>query len=284
MVVNQDHYINRVFHDARRARPHRRGVRHAPTSCVAARILVDPADPDDLAAVNALQDQLGLEARRPQPFVHARLRHESRRDPERAARASPRGLTASSTPSARGGRRPGPPPDRHRRRLGRTARAGGGLRGRRPRPAGRRVRAHRPRRARRRVLVDLGLQRRRVSSSRTTATPTASTTSPRPATTTASSPSASAAARRPTELPADHGRLELPSASTGPAPRSSTAPGRSPRSKRSDERGIPSGTFPNTGAPEGALARRRTRAPRASGGRRSRGPCEPVRRCREPPP
>ena len=37
-------------------------------------------------------------------------------------------------------------------------------------------------------------------------------------------------------------------------------------------------------APEGALARRRTRAPRASGGPRSRGPREPVRRCREPPP
>ena len=36
--------------------------------------------------------------------------------------------------------------------------------------------------------------------------------------------------------------------------------------------------------PEGALARRRTRAPRASGGPRSRGPRGPVRRCREPSP
>src|SRR5207248_6077802 len=35
---------------------------------------------------------------------------------------------------------------------------------------------------------------------------------------------------------------------------------------------------------EGALARRRTRAPKGSGGRQSRGPCEPVRRCLEPRP
>ena len=41
-------------------------------------------------------------------------------------------------------------------------------------------------------------------------------------------------------------------------------------------------TFPNAGALEGALARRRTRAPKASGGPQSRGPCEPVRRCPEP--
>lgn len=40
----------------------------------------------------------------------------------------------------------------------------------------------------------------------------------------------------------------------------------------------------HAGPPERALARRRTRAPRASGGLRSRGPREPVRRCREPPP
>ncbi len=61
MVVNQDHYINRVFHQP--------GI-HAltieefdtPWVTVAARILVDPANQDDVAAVNALQDQLAVDA------------------------------------------------------------------------------------------------------------------------------------------------------------------------------------------------------------------------------
>jgi len=61
MVVNEDHYINRVFHD--------RGEYaltvdefDTPWVAVAARILVDPADPDDVAAVNALQDGLAIDA------------------------------------------------------------------------------------------------------------------------------------------------------------------------------------------------------------------------------
>ena len=67
MVVNQDHYINRVFHEA---------GEHAltldefdtPWVAVAARILVDPADEDDVAAVNRLQDQITLEAESAKPF------------------------------------------------------------------------------------------------------------------------------------------------------------------------------------------------------------------------
>src|SRR5689334_3704023 len=62
MVVNQDHYINRIFH-----KPGEYELTLAefdtPYVALAARILVDPADPDDVAAVTALQDQFGLQAR-----------------------------------------------------------------------------------------------------------------------------------------------------------------------------------------------------------------------------
>lgn len=67
MVVNQDHFINRVFHSA--------GdfaltvdEFDTPWVMVAARILVDPSDPADLGAVNALQDQLTLQVNQPKDF------------------------------------------------------------------------------------------------------------------------------------------------------------------------------------------------------------------------
>jgi hypothetical protein len=68
MPVNQDHYVNTVFHEP--------GEHHltqeefeTPFVCIAARILVDPADPDDVAAVNALQDELRVRAGSERPFV-----------------------------------------------------------------------------------------------------------------------------------------------------------------------------------------------------------------------
>ena len=68
MIVNQDHYINNVFHDP--------GKYHltveefgTPYVLAAARVLVDPADPADVAAVNALQDQFALQAASARPFV-----------------------------------------------------------------------------------------------------------------------------------------------------------------------------------------------------------------------
>ncbi|MFF0345567.1 DUF1254 domain-containing protein [Kribbella sp. NPDC004875] len=68
MVVNQDHYINRIFHD-----PGDYELTVAaydtPYVAIAARVLVDPADPGDLAAVSALQDQFGLKAGSARPFV-----------------------------------------------------------------------------------------------------------------------------------------------------------------------------------------------------------------------
>jgi hypothetical protein len=68
MIVNQDHYVNRVFH-----KPGHYDLTveefGTPYVLAAARVLVDPADPVDVAAVNALQDQLSLRASSARPFV-----------------------------------------------------------------------------------------------------------------------------------------------------------------------------------------------------------------------
>ena len=68
MVINQDHYINQVIHDAGE---HPLTVELYDTDyvVVAIRILVDPTDPDDLAAVHALQDGIGLETNSARPFA-----------------------------------------------------------------------------------------------------------------------------------------------------------------------------------------------------------------------
>ena len=67
MVVTEHHYVDAVFHDpgdyelsvARFGTPH---------VVVAVRILVDPNDPHDVAAVRGLQDQIRLEAGSSLPF------------------------------------------------------------------------------------------------------------------------------------------------------------------------------------------------------------------------
>jgi hypothetical protein len=68
MIVNQDHYVNAVFHDPGE---HELAIERfgTPHVLAAARVMVDPADPADVAAVNALQDQLGVKAESTRPFV-----------------------------------------------------------------------------------------------------------------------------------------------------------------------------------------------------------------------
>ncbi len=70
MVVNQDHYINRIFHEPG---DYELTIHEFDTDyvLVAARILVDPNNPDDVAAVNRLQDQLRLTAGSARPYVAA---------------------------------------------------------------------------------------------------------------------------------------------------------------------------------------------------------------------
>lgn len=69
MVVNQDHLINNVFHDA--------GTHHltqdqfdTPYVMVGVRILVDPFNDADVAEVAGLQDAIHLDARADTPFVY----------------------------------------------------------------------------------------------------------------------------------------------------------------------------------------------------------------------
>jgi hypothetical protein len=68
MPVNQDHYVNTVFHEPG---DHELTLDafDTPYLLLAARILVDPADPNDVATVNALQDQLRVQAGSAEPFV-----------------------------------------------------------------------------------------------------------------------------------------------------------------------------------------------------------------------
>ena len=57
MVVDEGHYINRVYHDAGRYELTAEEF-DSPYVVIAGRTLVDPQDPGDLAAVAAVQDQL----------------------------------------------------------------------------------------------------------------------------------------------------------------------------------------------------------------------------------
>ena len=67
MVVNQDHYINRIF---REPGEHTLTVDDfdTPWVVVAARVLVDAGDGADVVAVNALQDRFAVEARSSKPL------------------------------------------------------------------------------------------------------------------------------------------------------------------------------------------------------------------------
>lgn len=68
MVVNEDHYINGIFHDPG---THEIGVDRfdTPFVAVAVRVLVDPNDPDDLTEVHRIQDGFSLSAGAARPFV-----------------------------------------------------------------------------------------------------------------------------------------------------------------------------------------------------------------------
>ncbi len=68
MVVDNDHYINEVLHDpgTHELSVERHGTEHV---LVSVRILADPNDPDDLAAVADLQDRFAVTAGSARPFV-----------------------------------------------------------------------------------------------------------------------------------------------------------------------------------------------------------------------
>ena len=68
MVVNQDHYINEVFHGGGTYQLDMERF-DTPYVIVFMRTLVDADDPEDVAAVNAIQNQMKVEAVSSDPFV-----------------------------------------------------------------------------------------------------------------------------------------------------------------------------------------------------------------------
>ena len=68
MIVNQEHYINRIFHQSG---DYELTVDDFDTPYVvaAARVLVDPNNPDDVSAVNVIQDGFAVSAKSDRPFV-----------------------------------------------------------------------------------------------------------------------------------------------------------------------------------------------------------------------
>ncbi|MFD6857958.1 DUF1254 domain-containing protein [Rhodococcus sp. NPDC060090] len=92
MVVDQDHYVDRIFHDPGE---HRLATGDFPTAyvAVAIRILVDPADSDDVRAVAALQDQFRIDAGSSTPFVSPDYDRKSMDETRDALLALARNLT-----------------------------------------------------------------------------------------------------------------------------------------------------------------------------------------------
>ena len=162
MVVNQDHYINRTFH---RPGEHRLTIEEfdTPWVVVGARILVDPGDDDDVAAVNALQDAFKLAATSSKPFEVPEYDVASLDATRKALLELAKGMTSFDHAF---GARADVDPVHHL--LGTAAGwgglpdRGGGLHQLRAGQAGRRVLADHQGRPRRWLLVDLALQRRRL--------------------------------------------------------------------------------------------------------------------------
>ena len=90
MVVNQDHYVNEVLHGPG---AHELTVERfdTPYVVVAARILVDASDPADVAAANAVQDGLRIEAASAQPFEPTDYDQASLDEPARSCWLAARG-------------------------------------------------------------------------------------------------------------------------------------------------------------------------------------------------
>ena len=68
MIVDEEHYVNEILHEPGEHALDRDRHR-TPYVAVAARVLADPRDPDDVAEATAVQDGLALSAAAAQPFV-----------------------------------------------------------------------------------------------------------------------------------------------------------------------------------------------------------------------
>ncbi len=92
MVVNEDHYINKVYHDAGTYELTIEEF-HTPYVILSARILVDSSDPADIKEVNALQDKLTIKAASGKPYTHPNYDQVSYKNTHSALLELTRGLT-----------------------------------------------------------------------------------------------------------------------------------------------------------------------------------------------
>ncbi len=69
MVVNQDHYINRIYHKGGTYKLTTKEF-GTPFVIVVARTLANPVDPEDVKAANALQDRMKVQAASAKPYTH----------------------------------------------------------------------------------------------------------------------------------------------------------------------------------------------------------------------
>jgi hypothetical protein len=76
MVINQDHYIPHIIHEPGTHELTASDI-GTPFAMIGIRILVDPGDPVDITAVNALQDQFTFEATAAHTFTHPAYDAES---------------------------------------------------------------------------------------------------------------------------------------------------------------------------------------------------------------
>ena len=76
MVVNEDHYLNKVIHDAGTYELTMEEY-DTPYVALAARTLVNASDPADIKKANALQDRLKIEAASAKPYTHPKYDQDS---------------------------------------------------------------------------------------------------------------------------------------------------------------------------------------------------------------
>jgi hypothetical protein len=91
-VVNEDHYINKVFHDAG---TYKLTMEEFDTPYVAlvARTLVNASDPDDIEEANALQDQMKIESVSGRQYTHPNYDEDSYQATYRALLELGRGVS-----------------------------------------------------------------------------------------------------------------------------------------------------------------------------------------------
>jgi hypothetical protein len=92
MVINENHYVNKVFHDAGTYELTMEKF-DTPFVALAVRTLVNASDPADIKRANTLQDQLKIEAASAKPYTHPKYDEDSYQATYKALLVLGRGVT-----------------------------------------------------------------------------------------------------------------------------------------------------------------------------------------------